>query len=69
MSEGTGRVQGEVLSSRKLVPWMKRHIPDTHMKLLSRLNDAIGLGSFISVHAGIMPDDPGKSDPFRCLLD
>jgi len=36
---------------------MKRHIPDTHMKLLSRLNDAIGLGSFISVHAGIMPAD------------
>lgn len=58
MSYGLESAQGDATPGEQLVMWMKRHIPEAHIRFMSRFEDMIQWGDFIFVHAGIRPGIP-----------
>lgn len=58
MSYGLDCAEGDTMSGEQLVAWMKLHIPESHIRFISRFDDMVQSGDFIFVHAGIKPHVP-----------
>lgn len=58
LSYGVGEAEYDALDYGELAEALHRIVPDDHRRFLAGFEDAIGLGDYLFVHAGVRPDRP-----------
>ena len=58
LSYGVGEAEYDRVGYDELAEALERLVPDTHRRFLASFEDAIALGDYLFVHAGVHPDRP-----------